>query len=207
MVDIYSRDGKRLSGEKQNPTGGTGLLGGTWMVCLADIFCGAAHIQAVLSRCDEDGNIFLGGDVIAIGDGCVTASVPDVEGNPFTREKTTEFVRCDVAHMPGPADEETEWRRQWQVYFSEFCVGDIIRIDENLSRGSLSTGRKDYYSSRYKNNFSVVEGVQRLFSLNKCDSDRLTNDTGEKVTEENYDEWANSYIEKVYKPFLEKIGL
>lgn len=46
-----------------------------------------------------------------------------------------------------------------------------------------------------------------MFSLEKCNSDHLTNDKGEEVTEENYDEWANSFIEKVYNPFLEKIGL
>lgn len=202
MIDIYSRDGKRLSGEKQNPTGGTGLLDGTWMVCLADIFRGGEHIQAVLSRCDEDGNIFLGGDVIEFSDGWVTASVPDEEGNPFTQERTTDRVECDVTdYMPGYIGKgETVTKDQWQIDgFSEFCVGDIIRINESLSRGSIR--------SRDKNSFSVAEGVQRMFSLEKCNSDHLTNDKGEEVTEENYDEWANSFIEKVYNPFLEKIGL
>ncbi len=83
-------------------------------------------------------------------------------------------------------------------------VGEEVYISEEVKIGYIF----DKDGEKIMNDFSVSYEQQHFFSLGSADYySHLTNDKGEKVTEENYDEWANSYIEKVYKPFLEKIGL
>lgn len=99
-------------------------------------------------------------------------------------------------------------RKQWTEYCS-YSVGHVLRIEEETVIGYIL----DNDGEKCENDFSLNYEQQRRFWIGTYfagqygENPVLTNDKGEEVTEENYDEWANSFIEKVYNPFLEKIGL
>ncbi len=203
---IKALNGIRFGGNSVDGSGGTGLLGGRWIVCLADIYRNDMHIHAVLSRCDGDGNIFEGGDVIEIGDRYVTASVPDVEGNSWSRADASVIIQVPNVLTAPKTGERTKviWKEeQWNYDNLSLRVGTRVDIYEEVVNGYIL----DKNGEKCTNDFSVSYEQQRRFHLsNNGAFGSLTNDKGEEVTEENYEEWANSFIEKVYQPFLDRIS-
>lgn len=97
-------------------------------------------------------------------------------------------------------------RKQW-TETCEYNVGMLLRIKEETVIGYIL----DNDGEKCENDFSLNYEQQRRFWISRYfnafkENPVLTNDKGEKVTEENYEEWANSFIEKVYQPFLDRIS-
>ncbi len=203
---IKTNNGIRLGGGAFSMNKGASvLLNGPWMVCLTDIYRDDAHIRAVLSRCDMDGNIFEGGDVIEIGDRYVTASVSAVEGKSWSRADAGVLIQVPKERTDPKTGEEIKYSvrvPQWKFSHS-LKTGDYVLIEEDVVVGYIL----DKNGEKCTNDFSVNCEQQRRFSLtNNGAFGSLTNDKGEEVTKENYEEWANSFIEKVYQPFLDRIS-
>ncbi len=206
---IKPNNGIRFGRTSVDGSGDTGLFGGRWIVCLANIYRNDMHIHAVLSRCDRYGNIFEGGDVIEIGDRYVTASVPDVEGNSWSRADASVLIQVPGVGTDPKTGERikfTSSEEQWDFSIGpvDLGVGAPVNIYETVVEGYIL----DKNGEKCMNDFSVSYEQQRIFHLSDGYSPTpLTNDKGEEVTEENYEEWANSFIEKVYRPFLKRVGL
>lgn len=185
-----------------------------YIVCLTDVDRpdfnggGTKHVKAVLAECDSKGNVFENGDVIELSEDGVTAFAWDyVPGCPENEldNVVPGLIEGNATIWTSPVKSPQNYRKHWTIapqVAENPQVGQIVHRSTEKSEGYFEPSRKDDPAIDKKTG-RIGNKSLFLYTLDADPVVKLTNDNGEEITTENFDEWESSFKKLVYDPHLE----